>query len=326
MISGKMYRFTADPRHMDPRFLELYLLSPGAQRQIDQMKTGISDSGLNLTKDRFLALPVPIAPIAEQRRIVDILEDHLSRLDAAESAMESGRRKAGVLESTILDHYIWAQENPLAPVEDLLSAPLRNGHSARATSGPGIRTLTLTAVTRRAFTDEFTKITVAAPDRVRDLWLEPGDILVQRSNTPELVGSTAIYNGPREWAIFPDLMIRLRADSSRVSSEYLCLAVQSERGHRVLRSKAKGLAGSMPKIDQEAIGSLRVPVPDATTQAEVVSRSAEASLALTRLDQASRNASARGASLRRALLVAAFTGRLTGRSSDFDHAEELTAP
>ena len=42
MMSGKMYRFRADDR-LDPRFLELWLLSPDAQRQIDAMKTGISD-------------------------------------------------------------------------------------------------------------------------------------------------------------------------------------------------------------------------------------------------------------------------------------------
>ena len=60
MLSGKMYRFRPEPEIVDPRFLELFLLSPVAQARIDKMKTGISDSGLNLTQGRFLQLRVPV--------------------------------------------------------------------------------------------------------------------------------------------------------------------------------------------------------------------------------------------------------------------------
>lgn len=58
MMSGKMYRFRPEPQ-LDAKYLEFWLLSPEAQRRIDRMKTGISDSGLNLTHSRFLQLPVP---------------------------------------------------------------------------------------------------------------------------------------------------------------------------------------------------------------------------------------------------------------------------
>ena len=89
MMSGKMYRLRPNQR-IDPRFLELYLLSDDAQKRIDGMKTGISDSGLNLTHGRFVELPVPVPPLEEQRRIVAILEDHLSHLDAADEYLADG--------------------------------------------------------------------------------------------------------------------------------------------------------------------------------------------------------------------------------------------
>jgi len=47
---------------------------------IDRMKTGISDSGLNLTHDRFASLNVPVAPLNEQHRIVTKIEELLSEL------------------------------------------------------------------------------------------------------------------------------------------------------------------------------------------------------------------------------------------------------
>ncbi|MCR6491433.1 restriction endonuclease subunit S [Cellulomonas sp. P24] len=306
-----------------PRYLAHFVAS---QHVRDSWSAAARGTNINNLKARVVEdTIVPLPPFDEQRRIVDILEDHLSRLDAAADSLESSKARAAALARSITDQAIWTPEARLASVGDLLREVMRNGHSARALAGNGIRTLTLTAVTRRTFTDEFSKITSASPERVRDLWLEPGDILVQRSNTPDLVGSTAIYRGPRNWAIFPDLLIRLRTDTSRVEPEYLCLAMQSERAHRALRSRAKGLAGSMPKIDQGAISSLRVPVPDLATQRQIVSRAEDVDSDLTGLEAAILTSAKRGASLRRALLAAAFAGRLTGRTSDLDRAEEMVS-
>ncbi|MBA3430760.1 MAG: restriction endonuclease subunit S [Actinobacteria bacterium] len=101
MMSGKMYRFRPHER-LDPSFLELWLLSPVAQKRIDAMKTGISDSGLNLTHDRFVQLPVPVPPLDEQRRIVNLLDDHLSRLDAAGTLLATSLRCLRALRISLL--------------------------------------------------------------------------------------------------------------------------------------------------------------------------------------------------------------------------------
>lgn len=202
---------------------------------------------------------------------------------------------------------------------------MRNGRSDRAVKGSerGIRTLTLTAVTRNQFTNEFTKLTVTPPAIAQGLWLEPGDILVQRSNTPELVGTAARYDGPEHWAIFPDLLIRLRPDESMIDGRFLVAALRSEKVHRTLRSRAKGLAGSMPKIDQRSIAQTTVPVPSRTRQREAVEQvkaieesaaAAVAAIARQRL---------RSAGLRRSLLAAVFSGRLTGSASELPKAEEM---
>lgn len=324
MMSGKMYRLRADDR-LEPRFLELWLLSPDAQRQIDAMKTGISDSGLNLTHGRFTRLPVPVPPLDDQRRVVDLLEDHLSRLEATENYLTSGLRRAEGWHQRLLANTLWSADCPRARIGDLLREPMRNGRSDRAaTSGEaGTRTLTLTAVTKNAFTEANTKVTVTAPDRARDLWLEPGDVFVQRSNTPELVGTTARYTGPREWAIFPDLLIRLRADEDKIDSRFLAAALQSKPGHDQLRRKAKGLAGSMPKIDQVAIADTTIPLPPVGVQQRLLAIIEDAAgvLALLRAELAS--AQRRSQVLRRALLEAAFAGRLTGNASDMSAAEEM---
>jgi len=204
---------------------------------------------------------------------------------------------------------------------------MRNGHSARAARDgeTGIRTLTLTAVTKGVFNDTFTKIATADPSRVSRLWLTHGDILVQRSNTPELVGTTAMYDGPPDWAIFPDLMIRLRVDQAIALPQYLTAVLRSERVHRQLRAKAKGLAGSMPKIDQEAIATTLVPVPSLDRQRELITQLVDIGETCARLTDALAEARLQGAALRRALLDAAFSGRLTSRASDVAIAKEMAS-
>ncbi|MFD3697746.1 restriction endonuclease subunit S [Streptomyces sp. NPDC058646] len=152
----------------------------------------------------------------------------------------------------------------------MLREPLRNGHSARITTeSDGIRTLSLTAVTLNDFSEKYTKVTCADPERVDDLWLKPGDILIQRSNTPDLVGTSALYKGRENWAIYPDLLIRVRLNSC-ITPEFAALMLRSKTVRDYFKAHAKGLAGSMPKIDQSTIASVRMPVPPLAEQHRIV--------------------------------------------------------
>ncbi len=106
MMSGKMYRFRPDPARVDPRYLEAYLQSADAQAAIDEMKTGGSESGLNLTHDRFRKLLVPVAPLDQQKRIVAEIEKQFSRLDEAVANLRRvkanlKRYKAAVLKAAV---------------------------------------------------------------------------------------------------------------------------------------------------------------------------------------------------------------------------------
>ena len=87
MMSGKMYRFRVDADRTDARYVEAFLQTERARQAIDKMKTGSSDSGLNLTHERFRQLLVPIAPLSEQRRIVAEIEKQFTRLEAGVAAL-----------------------------------------------------------------------------------------------------------------------------------------------------------------------------------------------------------------------------------------------
>ena len=53
-------------------------------------------------------------------------------------------------------------------------------------------------------------VTVATISNDSHLWLQEGDILIQRSNSEQYVGVAAVYRGPPREFIYPDLMMKVR--------------------------------------------------------------------------------------------------------------------
>lgn len=104
MISGKMYRFRPEPRLVVAAYLEAFLRFHDTKKLIDAMKTGISDSGLNLTLARFKTLQVPLPPFAEQQRIVAKIEELFSELDKGIEHLKLARAQLAVYRQALLKH------------------------------------------------------------------------------------------------------------------------------------------------------------------------------------------------------------------------------
>ncbi len=118
MMSGKMYRFRPRGDRASAAFLEAQLLAQPWQDAIDDMKTGISDSGLNLTHGRFRELTVHLPPIDEQHRIVAAIETHFSRLDAAVASLTRAKANVKRARASVLKA---AVEGRLVPTEAALA-------------------------------------------------------------------------------------------------------------------------------------------------------------------------------------------------------------
>ncbi len=208
-----------------------------------------------------------------------------------------------------------------APLSDLLREPLRNGHSAKASgSERGVRTLTLTAVTEGNFSEVNTKVTSADPRKVDSLWLEPDDILIERSNTPELVGTARLFPGPTQYAIFPDLLIRVRL-VAQVSPKLLEAYFQTGPVRSYFRRSAKGISGSMPKISQGVISDLTVPLPPSGEQTRIVSALDSYFTRLDAAEQALKRVQTNLKRYRASVLKAAVEGRLVPTEAELARRE-----
>lgn len=102
MMSGKMYRFRPHPAILNAHYLSFFLREHSTQLRINEMKTGISDSGLNLTHGRFAKLPLAVPPLNEQRRIVDKIEAAFAEIDAGVESLKAARVKLGLYRQSLL--------------------------------------------------------------------------------------------------------------------------------------------------------------------------------------------------------------------------------
>ena len=148
-------------------------------------------------------------------------------------------------------------------LSDVLSDGPKNGYSGTCGKGArGTPTLSLTATTSGylILDDETVKRLNETIDPRSDLFLEPGDVLVQRSNTSELVGMTAVFNGDSGTYVYPDLMMRLRFKDDGTAHWFWRYA-NSAHGRRHFVSIAAGSTGSMPKISGEELRKMPLPAP-----------------------------------------------------------------
>ncbi|MFJ1706800.1 restriction endonuclease subunit S [Kitasatospora sp. NPDC088346] len=308
---------------IDPRWLTWALRAHEQYLLKNCRKRGTTVASLEVPWLMDVLLPVP--PAAEQHRIAAKLEEHITRITAGEAAVASARAQIKALQTNLVDNGIAAlDEYPIERLGDLLREPLRNGVSAKATAdGSGIRTLTLTAITQGRFIDDFTKMTCANPARATDLWLEDGDIFIERSNAPDLVGTSALYSGPSGWAIFPDLLIRVRVDCNRASPDFVALVLKTEAVMSYFKRKARGLSGSMPKIDQTTISGTRIPLPSLEKQQEIVANVEKQHAILDQLMPLVARTKDNAAELRAALFSAAAAGTLVPQDPTDEPASVL---
>lgn len=102
ILCDKAYRIKADEDQIIPEFLIAILNTPRAQKEIEELKSGISDSGLNLTQKRFLELEVRVPDIKVQQRLLDSFELQNDQIREAERIVEEQLISVEALRQSIL--------------------------------------------------------------------------------------------------------------------------------------------------------------------------------------------------------------------------------
>lgn len=156
-----------------------------------------------------------------------------------------------------------------------------------------------------------------------DLLVRPGDFLISRANTIELVGACVIVSGVTKRLMLSDKILRLNLAGN--VDEWLLWTLRSRHGRNEIERLATGNQESMRNIGQDSLRQIRIPLPPV---AEVIRAAVEVSRLLSVSEGVDRESKAnltRCTRLRQSILKWAFEGKLADQDPADEPAADLLA-
>lgn len=228
-----------------PEWLYYFVRRESFRRDAKRNFTGTA--GQQRVPTSFLQnAPIPVPPVYEQRRIVDLL----SRAEGIVRLRREAQQKAAELIPAIfIDMFGDPATNPKRwPIETLgnLSEVQGGLQVTRGRSGlPLTRPYLRVANVYRGQLDlseiKTIELTAAELDRTR---LQRGDLLVVEGHgNPEEVGRVAMWDGSIEDCTHQNHLIRARPCCDRLLPHYACALLNSAAGRQSLRRAGKTTSG-----------------------------------------------------------------------------------
>lgn len=337
IISGKMYRMRAMEPDVDSRFIEAMLRAPATQNAIDEIKTGMSESGMNLTHARFAKLEIPVPPSSEQKRIADKLDAVLARMDACRERLDNipailKRFRQSVVSSATsgLLTSDWRMRNygsadRIITTTTLVEQCLRDrvitygviklGDETHQ-GVPCLRTSNVRWL--QIDTEGMKRIAQVLSNEYTRTILKGGEVLVNVRGT---LGGVAVatvdmvgWNVSREVAVVP-------VDQSKINPQFLALWVGAERSQKWLRGVEKGVAYT--GINIEDLRTLPLEFPRLEEQTEIVRRVEALFAYADRFEARYAAARAKVEKLTPSTLAKAFRGELVPQDPNDEPASAL---
>ncbi|MEU1216656.1 restriction endonuclease subunit S [Streptomyces sp. NPDC005790] len=228
-----------------------------------------------------------LPPLDEQQRLADLLwalERHRKLL--AEQTIRIEATASAWLQAVL------SSEFPVKAIPDLVLDGPRNGRSAPANDeGRGVPTLSISAIrSGSVLGGDAVKYMDVTPSEVAAFVIEDGDFLVVRGNGNKMLtglGGLADASVLPKGCVYPDLLIRLRFDPSRMLPEFAAAQWNSKAAHARLLQNAKSTNGIW-KINGKDVKAHSLAVPPLTVQQRIVDQLRQMrgsqSAAITELD------------------------------------------
>ncbi|WP_075927922.1 restriction endonuclease subunit S [Nocardiopsis sp. CNR-923] len=273
----------------------------------------------NLRGVRF-ALP----PSDEQNRIVTALEVQLSCLEKSNFSLIAASRRCERMQQASLQDDLRRTAVQFIDLTEVLSEKIINGRSVRTKEG-GFPVLRLNAIRGGVVDAAVSKDGDWSEEEAKPFLIRSGDFLLSRGNgTLSLVGRGALVQDGVRLVAFPDTMMRIRVDSNLIESRYFSLVWNSHPVRKQIEALARTTAG-IYKVNQDLLKKIKIPVPSLDDQQEIVRHAYEVSSGASRLRDSLAVARKHANQLRKALLTAAFTGKLVPQDSSDEPASLLLA-
>jgi type I restriction enzyme S subunit len=273
-----------------------------------------------LSRDAAYNVLVPSPPpLEEQRRIAEFLDAETTRIDQLITLRQRLTNLLAERDNALRDGLVdklFSSEGavPLRRV----ALGIEQGTSPQCDAVPrelgewGV--LKLSAVKQGVFNPSENKRLPDDISPIEDFAVRPGDLLITRANTPNLVGDAAVVGEDSSQLLLPDLIYRVQL-TGEMTAEFLMHVALSGRTRSLVEAVARGSSQTMVKLRGEDIKSWPVPRASSAQQARLVREIERGTARTQKLRQVLDQQITMLAERRQALITAAVTGQFNVTTS-----------
>jgi type I restriction enzyme S subunit len=288
---------------LDQRFLYWYLMT-----WVERLRLASRGSAQGVIRKAMLEnLVIPLPRLDEQVLLVDGLEDHLSRLQAADQSLESAARR--------IDHLLGAAR------AKLWIQAVNLGDTAKVKEvGEVVTGSTPSSAMGGAFGGDIPFITPADVLRGDFIALAQRSLSPAGAKTARIIGPCSVVAvcigatlGKIGWVDRPSATNQqinaVDLDNAEVDPRFLATLMAAPQFQDQMRTNASST--TMPILNKSKFASLTLPLPDRRTQVGLADQFDSTRASTLRASDALSIAKARSRLLRQSLLHAAFVGEIT---------------
>lgn len=298
-----------DPKQLDREYFCFYLRSPDFVYFATSLMQGANLPRVAMSE--FWKHQLSLPPVTRQRSVVVRIKECLSRVEEMQRLRDDAFADTPLVEERFLAELELSLDGCSVPLSELL-AETKNGKSLQNKENVhNGRALTLSAVRTHRLDMSASKSVQINTERDDNYLMQPGDVLISRSNTRELVALSAIApDHIDEPTIFSDLLIRLRPKPKAIRPLYLTIALRMPGVRHQLRANAVGSSQTMVKISGERLRTVKVPCPSPAEQERIEAKYTEVASVTSAISEELTEQTKDLNAFREAILREAFAGNL----------------
>lgn len=325
--------------HIDANYLMYCFQSKYFREFMLSNVSGVGGSLMRAQPKYVQTYPIPLPPLSEQQRIVERIEELFAKLDEAKERLQEvadsfAVRKAAILHKAFTGELTkqWRLENGVSDesweesnLGSFIACGPQNGlYKPKSSYGDGIRIIRIDAFYDGVIEqwDELKRLRLDE-NEIECYSLNLNDILINRVNSMQYLGKSALVRELKDICVFESNIMRLSVDESRIYPEFLISFLNSQMGLNELRKNAKQ-AVNQASINQQDIKNVIINLPALSEQHEIVRLIDELLAREHKAQQATEQALVSIDLMKKSILARAFRGELgTNKASEASALELL---
>lgn len=274
----------------------------------------------NISQALIKAHEISLPPLAEQTVIAQTLDTLLAQVDNIKTRLDAIPKILKTFRQSVLAAAVngklteeWRGENEYGGWKQVtlgeVGKGFNYGSSSKSQKEGDVPVLRMGNL-QSGKLDWGNLVYTSDTDEIEKYLLESGDVLFNRTNSPELVGKTSIYRGERK-SIYAGYLIRVKG-SDKLNAEFLNILLNSpDAKSYCLAVKSDGVSQS--NINAQKLRAFSFRNPSIEEQSQIVRRVEELFAFADQIEMQVKNAQGRVNNLTQSILAKAFRGELTAQ-------------